>query len=148
MSGCTDWYIQYYNEGDASIRRNAVWHSSMFEKANENLEVYLKDVFDIFADTECISRVKESWSKGMTDEVEITKEILGQEEQFQDLVLYRDYDYENLVKEFESSNKGKEFYYEFPDANSDEIVEGDPYPDYSQWTPSPDDPIDEDELYK
>ena len=147
MSGCIDWYIQYYNERCASIRRNAVWHSSMFEKANENLEVYLKDVFDIFADTGCIASVKERWSKGMTDEVEIAKEILEQEEeQFQDLVLYRDFNYENIVKEFESSDKGKEFYYDFPD--SSEVVEGDPDEDYAHWSPSSDDQVDEDELYK
>lgn len=146
MSGCTDWYIQYFNEESGAVRRNAVWHSSMFEKANENLEVYIKDIFDIFADTECIARVKECWSKGIVDEVEITKEILGQEEQFQDLVLYRDFNYENLVKEFESSDKGKEFYYDFPD--SGEVVEGDPDEGYARWSPSPDDPVDEDELYK
>ena len=141
MSGCTDWYIQYFVNADASIRRNHVWHSSMLNKANENLEVYIKDIFDIFADTECISRVKACWTKGMVDPIEITKKIIEQD----DLILYRDEQYENLVSDFKESTKGTEFYYDFP-LGEDESDETPYEEDYSNYQPV-DDGVDEDKLY-
>lgn len=138
MSGCIDWYIQWYNEKHESLMRMKVWHESMYDKANEDLEFFAKDFFDTFADTECVSDVKKLWDEGLRDEVEITNTILFKIHD-NTITVHRDEAYENKLNEFLEDverNPPKEFRYSFDDHKFTETEADEEIVDYSNYSPS------------
>jgi hypothetical protein len=49
MSGSTNWWIEFDKNG--IIRSTStIWHDSMYNKANENLTCWIRDLYDLFWD--------------------------------------------------------------------------------------------------
>ncbi len=47
MSGCSDWYIQYLDGLGVVRRTKTIIHSSMNGNQNEDIEVWVKDLYDV-----------------------------------------------------------------------------------------------------